>query len=232
MSDIEVLPELKQIIGSLLFASKKPVTLKEIRKTLVEAGSSYGGPYEQFASLKEKEIEEALFALRKELEEGGTGLHVAEVAGGYRLQNDVACGPWVRTLLDKDQAARLSKPALETLAIVAYRQPCLRSEIESVRGVAVDHVLRNLIEMQLVKVVGRSELPGRPWLFGTTQHFLEHFGLNSLEDMPAMDELRRVTASGDEKKPQTKIFPTMSQELETQSANKKKPEGDDESGEA
>ena len=229
MSDIEVLPELKEIIGSLLFAAKKPVTAKEIRTTLVEAGKNYGGLYEQFASVKENDILAAIEELKGELIHGSTGLSIADVANGFRLQNEMNCGPWVRTFLDKDRSAKLSKPALETLAIVAYRQPILRSEIESVRGVAVDHVLRNLVEMQLVKVVSRSELPGRPWLFGTTQRFLEHFGLNVLEDMPGMDELKRMELEGD-KAGQTKSFPEMEKELE-QRAETPTTEGDDESGE-
>lgn len=213
MSDVQVLPELKEIIGALLFAAKKPVTPKEIRKALIGAGENYGGPHEQFMSLKENDILEALNELRSDLDQGATGLHVAEVAHGYRLQNDTACGPWVRTLLDKDRSTKLSKPALETLAIVAYRQPVLRSEIESVRGVSVDHILRNLVEMQLVKVVGRSELPGRPWMFGTTQRFLEHFGLKCLDDMPGMDELRRMEVEA-VKPEQTDSFPEMEKELE------------------
>ena len=229
MSDIEVLPELKEIIGALLFAAKKPVTAKEIRKTLVEAGKNYGGLYEQFASVKENDILAAIEELKVELLQGSTGLSIADVASGFRLQNEMNCGPWVRTFLDKDRSAKLSKPALETLAIVAYRQPILRSEIESVRGVAVDHVLRNLVEMQLVKVVSRSELPGRPWLFGTTQRFLEHFGLNGLEDMPGMDELKRMELEGD-KAGQTESFPEMEKELE-QRAETPTTEGDNESGE-
>jgi segregation and condensation protein B len=214
MSDIKVLPELKEIVGSLLFAAKKPVTTKEIRKALIGAGESYGGPYEQFASLKEKEILEAVDQLREELSNGATGLHVAEVAHGFRLQNNSACGPWVRTLLDKDRSTKLSKPALETLAIIAYRQPVMRSEIESVRGVSVDSILRNLVELQLVKVVARSELPGRPWMFGTTQRFLEHFGLKGLEDMPGMDELKRRDEEQNQKAPQTDSFPEMEKDLD------------------
>ncbi len=226
MSNIEVLPELKQILGSLLFAAKKPLNAKELRKVLTDAGSNYGGPYEQFAGIKEDEIIAALGELTHELAHGSTGLCIAEVAHGYRLQNEINCGPWVRTLLDKDKTARLSKPALETLAIVAYRQPILRSEIESVRGVAVDQVLRNLVEIQLVKVVARSDLPGRPWLFGTTQRFLEHFGLRSLDEMPGMEELKRM-----EKTERTKTFPAMEKELELR-AGQAATEDDDESGEA
>ena len=215
MSDIEVLPELKEIIGSILFAAKKPVTTQEIRKTLMDAGKSYGGLYEQFGGLKEEEILPAIQALTAELDQGSSGLSVAEVANGFRMQNEMTCGPWVRTFLDKDRNAKLSKPALETLAIVAYRQPILRSEIESVRGVAVDHVLRHLVELQLVKVVARSELPGRPWLFGTTQRFLEHFGLKCVEDMPGMDELKRMEPAGGVRET-TDAFPEMEKELDEQ----------------
>jgi segregation and condensation protein B len=214
MSSVEVLPELKQILGALLFAAKKPLTAKEMRKVLADTGAAYGGPYEQFAGIKEDEVIAAVDELKDELAHGSSGLCIAEVAHGYRLQNEINCGPWVRTLLDKDKTARLSKPALETLAIIAYRQPILRSEIESVRGVAVDQVLRNLVEMQLVKVVARSDLPGRPWLFGTTQRFLEHFGLRCLDEMPGMEELKRMN-----KPERTQTFPVMEKELAEKSAD-------------
>jgi len=95
---------------------------------------------------------------------------------------------------------------------VAYRQPCLRSEIEEVRGVSVDAVLRKLIDMQLVRIVRRSELPGRPWLFGTTQKFLEHFGINQIEDLPGSQERRRAMPAGDQKRG-TDTFPEMEEEL-------------------
>ena len=93
---------------------------------------------------------------------------------------------------DTRKKLSLSPQALETLAIIAYRQPCTRAEIEAVRGVEVDQIVRNLIDMQLIKVRGRSELPGRPWLLTTTPLFLEHFGLKSIEDLPGIDELRRL----------------------------------------
>jgi segregation and condensation protein B len=223
---MEVLPDLRQIVGALLFAAKKPLTLKEIRKALADTGAVYGGPYIQFAEVKEEDLAAVVAELTAELARGGSGLCVAEVAHGYRLQNQINCGPWVRTLLDKDRTARLSKPALETLAIIAYRQPILRSEIESVRGVAVDQVLRNLVEMQLVKVVARSDLPGRPWLFGTTQRFLEHFGLRGLDEMPGMAELRRM-----ERPERTKTFPALEKELK-QRAETAGREDDHEFGEA
>ncbi len=213
-STIDVLPELKQIVGALLFAAKEPLTVKRIRKAMIETGNGFSGPYEQYAKATDKQIEGALEQLQEDLDKAKVGLNVALVAGAYRLQNDAACGPFVRALLEKNQVMRLSKPALETLAIVAYRQPCLRSEIEEVRGVSVDAVLRKLIDMQLVRVVRRSELPGRPWLFGTTQKFLEHFGINRIEDLPGSRELKRSMPVNEQKK-STDTFPQMEKELRT-----------------
>ena len=193
MSDF-VLPELKQIIGAMLFVRKEPLTVAEIRRALTATAERRGGITADFAKANEALIREAADALGRELAERKVGFHLIEVAGGWRLENDANCGPWLRTMLQKGRGARLSLPALETLAIIAYRQPCVRSEIEAVRGVAVDAILRNLLEMQLVRVVGRSELPGRPWMFGTTQKFMEHFGLKCLDDLPGTDELRRLEA--------------------------------------
>ena len=189
-----VLPELKQIIGAMLFVRKEPLTVAEIRRVLAATAERRGGITSDFAKANEALVREALDALGRELAERKTGFHVIEVAGGFRLENDANCGPWLRVMLQKGRGARLSLPALETLAIIAYRQPCVRSEIEAVRGVAVDAILKNLLEMQLVRVIGRSELPGRPWMFGTTQKFMEHFGLKSLDDLPGTDELRRLEA--------------------------------------
>jgi len=189
-----VLPELKQIIGAMLFVRKEPLTVEEIRRVLTATAERRGGITSDFAKANEALIREAVDELSRDLVERKAGFHVTEVAGGWRLENDANCGPWLRTLLQKGRGTRLSLPALETLAIIAYRQPCVRSEIEAVRGVAVDQILRNLMEMQLVRVIGRSELSGRPWMYGTTQKFMEHFGLKSLDDLPGTDELRRMEA--------------------------------------
>ncbi len=194
MDEIEVLPEVKQIAGALLFAAKIPLTAGEIRKTLRQVAEIRGGAARDFAEVSEADIRAALEQLGRDLEAARVGVHLVEVANGYRLQNDVNCGPWLRQMLERGKANRLTKPALETLAIIAYRQPAMRSEIEAVRGVAVDQVLRNLVDLGLVKIVGRSELPGRPWLFGTTQKFLEYFGLKNVQDLPGVEELRRMEA--------------------------------------
>ena len=189
-----VLPELKQIVGAMLFVRKEPLTIAEIRRVLAATAERRGGITADFAKANDDLVRAAVAALERDLAERKLGFHIAEVAGGWRLENDANCGPWLRVMLQKGRGARLSLPALETLAIIAYRQPCVRSEIEAVRGVAVDQILRNLLEMQLIRVVGRSELPGRPWMFGTTQKFMEHFGLKSLDDLPGTDELRRLEA--------------------------------------
>ncbi len=192
MSEIEVLPELKQIIGAMLFAAKEPVSASRIRRVFQQTAESQGGMTREYAAVTEGHIREAVELLRRDLEERKTGLQIREIANGYRLINDPACGPWLRILTERGKTSRLSRPALETLAIIAYRQPCVRSEIEAVRGVAVDQIVRNLLDLQLIRVVGRSDLPGRPWMFGTTQKFLEHFGLTQLNDLPGTEELRRL----------------------------------------
>ncbi len=192
MTDTALIPELKQIIGALLFAAREPVSVETIRKVLRDAARQFEGPAQDFAKATEKDIVEALHLLNEELVRQHTGMHLGEVANGYRLQNDLNCGIWIRQMLEKGRSNRLSKPALETLAIIAYRQPCTRAEVEAVRGVSVDAILRNLMEMQLVKAAGRSELPGRPWLFATTQKFLEYFGLRNVQDLPGIEELRRM----------------------------------------
>ena len=117
--EVEVLPELKQIVGSLLFAAKEPLSVKQLRKAMVDTGSALKGPYEQYAKVDEEQVEGAVEALQVELKRMKTGLEVARVAGGWRLQNTVMCGPFVRSLLEKNQTVRLSKPALETFSSIS-----------------------------------------------------------------------------------------------------------------
>ena len=141
-------------------------------------------------------IKAAVASLQADLHSIGIGMEIVEIAGGYRLQTDAECGDWVRRMLNRGKPQRISRPMIETLAIVAYRQPISRSEIESIRGVGVGHVIKALMEMQLVRIVGRSDLPGRPFLFGTTSSFLDHFGLKSLNDLNEMQPgIERTPAS-------------------------------------
>lgn len=131
-------------------------------------------------------LRKVLEELQRQFRELNCGIELIEVAGGYRFQTASDCGKWVRKMLNKGKPARLSRPAIETLAIIAYRQPVSRSEIESIRGVYAGHVVKALMEMQLVRIIGRSDLPGRPFLFGTTPAFLDHFGLKSLKDLETL----------------------------------------------
>lgn len=186
------MPELKQILGSMIFAAKHPLPAAEMRRVLVEVAGVQGGYAAAFSAVRESDVVETLKQLSADLGKSGTGFHLAEAAGGYKLQSDDRCAPWVRTLLNADKARRLSRPSLETLAIIAYRQPITRVEIEAVRGVNVDHIIATLMEMELVRMVGRSNAPGRPMLFGTTKKFLEHFGLQSLQALPGIEELARA----------------------------------------
>lgn len=184
--------ELKQVIGGIIFAARQPLTAGAIRKVLQETAQACGEEAAMFATARESDIKAALARLQADCETQKLGFDLVESAEGFRFQSDPSAGLWVRHMLDVGKPTRLSRPALETLAIIAYRQPIARSEIEGVRGVTVDHVLRMLMEMQLIKIVGRSELPGRPMLYGTTQLFLEHFGLKDIKDLPGIDELARM----------------------------------------
>jgi len=140
-----------------------------------------------FQSCTTREVEQAVHGLEKELERSGCGFRLVCAGGAYRLQTTPSCGRYVRALLKLDRPNRLSRAALETLAIVAYRQPITKSEVEQIRGVAVDTIMKTLVDLQLVRLVGRSELPGHPFLYGTTPLFLEHFGLASLSELNAID---------------------------------------------
>jgi segregation and condensation protein B len=185
--------DLYRIVEALLFATDRPLTPKAISQALREASKFSPSPE---TALYEKavigEIETAIEELRVKLDESGSSLMVQGIAGGYQLKSRPEFAIWTNRLFDQPRAPRLSQPALETLAVVAYRQPIGRAEIESVRGVAVDGVLATLLERKVVRVAGRSEQPGRPLLYETTPLFLELFGLKGLDELPNADELRRL----------------------------------------
>ncbi|MBO7298840.1 MAG: SMC-Scp complex subunit ScpB [Kiritimatiellae bacterium] len=128
-------------------------------------------------------VKKAIVELQEYFKNMNMGMELVEISGGYRFQTASDCGRWVRKMLNKGKPTRLARPAIETLAIIAYRQPVSRSEIEGIRGVSAGHVIKALMEMQLVRIIGRSDLPGRPFLFGTTNAFLDHFGLKSLKEL-------------------------------------------------
>lgn len=187
VDDVDSGASLKQVLGALIFAAQHPLSLKELRTCLVDVAKEHGGLFNRFADIKEKEILVAIEEMMLEVDKVASGFLLSETATGFRFQSDASAGPWVRHMLGAGRANRLSRPSLETLAIIAYRQPVSRSDIEAVRGVSVDHVVKLLMEMQLVKIVGRSELPGKPFQYGTTQAFLEHFGLTEIDDLAKVD---------------------------------------------
>jgi segregation and condensation protein B len=144
----------------------------------------------EFGKTTEAQVAAALEQLKIEYVQQNRAFQLAEKVDGWQLVSDPAYGSWVRQLFPAVKPARLTPPSLETLAIIAYRQPITRADIEAVRGVAVDGVLQNLMERGLVKIAGRAEVPGRPLLYETTQFFLEHFGLRDLDELPNAEELR------------------------------------------
>ena len=188
-TSLPVAGSLRQVVGALVFGSDHDLAPDEIRKCLQEVAKQENAPPEAalYAKSSTADIRDALIDLRKDIARLELGFELAEVGGGWRLQSSAPTGRWVRNLLRQDRPGRLSHPALETLSIIAYRQPIAKSEIEGIRGVAADHIVKALMEMHLVRIVGRSDLPGHPFLYGTTASFLDHFGLKSLNELNDMD---------------------------------------------
>jgi segregation and condensation protein B len=185
---------LHRVLEALLFASDKPISAAECVKYLKGAVEAAPEDAEVAALAKTKpdEAAAALRALGAEYEEQQRGFRVVESGSGWKAVTTPEAAPWVRQLFPENRPARLSPSALETLAIVAYRQPITRADIEAVRGVNVDGVMQTLLERGLIRITGRADVPGRPLLYGTTEFFLEHFGLRSLDELPNCAELRRV----------------------------------------
>jgi segregation and condensation protein B len=181
---------LTQVIEALLFSAQKPLTTIELRNALTSAGDSDELVPNEFGRVKEAEVAATLGQLKTDYTLTPRGFQLVEKAGGWQLVSHPDCAGWVRQLFPGPKPARLSPPALETLAIIAYRQPITRADVEAVRGVTVEGVLQNLMERGLVKIGGRAELPGRPLLYETTEFFLEHFGLRNLDELPNAEELR------------------------------------------
>lgn len=171
----------KAIVEALLFAGHEPVKPAEIREILASS-----------PPLGDGAIRALIEELREDYRGSGRSFTIAEIAGGYRLQTLAEYGEWISRLRAAPSRRRLSAPALETLAIVAYRQPITKAEIEAIRGVNIDGVLENLMDRELVETKGRKQAIGKPHLFGTTKKFLEHFGLRTIRDLPEIEELKRA----------------------------------------
>ncbi|MFH1092695.1 MAG: SMC-Scp complex subunit ScpB [Candidatus Omnitrophota bacterium] len=167
---------LKKIIEALMFVSEKPLNFKQILEICSETELS--------------EVKDAMNQLQEHYNLHERGIHIREVAGGYQFSSNPDCADYLKKLYKTRRVFRLSAPALETLAIIAYKQPITRSEIEFIRGVNVDGVVKNLEDRDLVKIKGRKEVPGKPLLYGTTDTFLHYFGLKSLQGLPSLEEFK------------------------------------------
>lgn len=189
--------ELKKIIEAMLFAAERPLTTKEMRGIFAEAtDEEQPGVAEAFRNVREAQLAGTLEELKIDYDTQQHSFQLVEIAGGWRLVSRSQYAPWLKKLLDEARPHRLSQPSLETLSIIALRQPLSRADIAAIRGVEVDGVIKTLLERDLITIVGRNDnIPGRPLLYGTTQRFLEHFGLRGLDDMPKAAELRLQAAA-------------------------------------
>jgi segregation and condensation protein B len=182
---------LSQVIEALLFSAQKPLTVREVAAALRGAGAEDELTPNEFGKTTQAAVAAALEQLKLEYIEQQRAFQLLEKAEGWQLASDPQFARWVRQLFPAAKPSRLTPPSLETLAIIAYRQPITRADVEAVRGVAIESVLQTLMERGLVRIAGRAEVPGRPLLYETTQFFLEHFGLRNLDELPNSDELKR-----------------------------------------
>lgn len=164
----------KSVIEALLFASEKPLLVEQVKEVL--------------GHLEMEEIKRLLGELSAEYQEAGRGMRIVEVAGGFQMVTASDFAPFLRKLYKQRKSERLSKSALETLAIVAYKQPVTRHEIGSIRSVNVDNMVKSLLDKGLIRVSGRKKTPGRPFVYATTRLFMEYFGLKSLAELPKFEE--------------------------------------------
>jgi len=168
----------KSAIEALLFVSEKPVLLDQLK--------------EVFPELKPAHIYDLIKQLQDEYVNRTAGMMVVEIAGGFQMLSNSQAAPYIREFYKTKTKEKLSRPALESLAIIAYKQPVGRAEVEIIRGVNSDGTIAHLLNKGLIKITGRKEVPGRPFLYGTTKEFLEYFGLKSLEDLPKMEEFAQL----------------------------------------
>jgi segregation and condensation protein B len=186
--------ELKFILEAILFGAPKPMTIAELKDVLlVTAERSEDPAVRAFKKTKADELAGALETLVQDYETAARSFRLICVAGAWQWVSQSEYAPWLRVVAgEKARPPRLSQPALETLAIIAYRQPLTRAEIEQIRGVSVDGVMQTLLERGLIEQVGRAEVVGRPITYGTATAFLEYFGLRDLDGLPDAPELRRI----------------------------------------
>ena len=172
--------EKKSLIEALLFISGEPVTLAELKSG---------------AEMPEPELKQLLDEMIAEYKERNGGVLLIEIANGYQMVTNPHYAQSIRKFRSTTASSKLSMPALETLAIIAYKQPIIKAELEQIRGVNSDGVVKTLLDKRLIKIMGRKEMPGKPLLYGTTREFLEYFGLKDLTELPTIAELARDEAA-------------------------------------
>ena len=186
--------ELRALLEALLFASDSPLSLSLLVETV---------------GADPMDVANALEALREELDRGHRGVQLVEMGGGWLIVTREKHAPWIKKMLQGKRKARLSRAALETLAIVAYKQPVTRPEIESIRGVDSGSALATLLERDLITIRGRSDVVGRPLLYGSTTEFLSYFGLRDLNDLPRPEELKAILQAREAEIESEPLFPEL-----------------------
>jgi segregation and condensation protein B len=175
----------KPIVDALIFASDCPVSIQKIRQIIDDVSNE---------QLSAKDILEIIEEINNDNKSHNRGFYLQEVAGGFQFRTRPNYASWIKKL-KKSKAFRLTQPTMETLAIVAYKQPIIRAEVDKIRGVDSGGVIKNLLDRNLIKIAGRKNIPGRPFMFGTTARFLEVFGLEKLSDLPTLKEFESMDES-------------------------------------
>jgi segregation and condensation protein B len=188
---------LKSAVEALIFVSEKPITLEQIKRVL--------------GNLDSLSVSKIIEELKTEYVTQNRGLRIVEIAGGFQMITCTTFAPFLKKLFKSRYNDKLSKPALESLAIIAYKQPLTKAEIESLRNVNVDGVMKSLVDKSLIRICGRKKVPGRPYVFGTTREFLEHFGLKSLQELPKIEDF---TVMAEKKEAEINIEPISETDLE------------------
>jgi len=171
--------EKKSLIEALLFVSGDPVTLSVLKNT---------------TELPENDLVQFLNELIVEYKQKDSGVLIIEIANGYQMVTNPFYSQWLKKFTNTNTSSKLSMPSLETLAIIAYKQPIIKAELEQIRGVNSDGVIKTLLDKRLIKIIGRREVAGKPLLYGTTQEFLQYFGIKDLTELPTLKELAREEA--------------------------------------
>ncbi|HNX69595.1 MAG TPA: SMC-Scp complex subunit ScpB [Candidatus Omnitrophota bacterium] len=179
--DLQDPAKAKLVVEALIFASGKTLTAAEIRKVT--------------KVLTVSQIEKIAAEIKEDYKQTNRCFELLEIAGGYEISTKKEFAPWIMRIELQRKARQATQSALETLAILAYKQPLTRAEIEALRGVDTSGVLNTLMEKNFIRIVGKKEVPGRPFMYGTTEKFLEHFGLKALQDLPSIDEIRQIVDS-------------------------------------